>query len=736
MAQTTKTAAEQQMLTVIANVRAKFAELDALDSEFADLDAAMPMGDGGEQFNLLSEKREELETEIRSMRERVQLISEWEKFKGSGWSDEVQTELNALDSQFSAIADGASDAGMGAPIMPDMPMAPETPMTPEAPISPAAPVAPEVPAVDATADLSAAPATEPMPDEAIEAPPAEADPLAAPIASSKNAQIKEKTNYQLQEKKGSSTSAHLKKGDTTMANTSNLSLKEKLAEAKTKRDAIQKEAKTRVASAYTIAKTLLPSAPASVQESFTASLLAGNSTKVLKAALRQTAINAHYQKLAETFKEVHKMELNDLLEDPSVLNTEKKSVESELKGEPKSAGKVADDRKENGPQEGTYDDGRDGSEPKELDASKAAERPDAGEKPGQTQNLSDGKTEKAAGAKTACVGADCTGCKNADCKGKKANAKKADGEMPEEAPAPAAEAPVEEAAAPEAPAEAEAPTDLPPAVPENPEAEAAEILTDEKKNVLEEKITEAQDAISAIEQEILSEGDEELDLAKLEGEEDALGDFEGDDLEGAEEEFTMEALPEGEEGDGEELDFAKVFDPEGMDEKAASLANEGEEKSAAGEDDFFTPSAASNLEASMDDDGMGDMHDMFSLQGSDGDPLASLIAGLKSAAEVAGMDIVPSSTGEAADHFESDEAAGDDRDNETDHDGNLFFEALDSITPEAQGAKRTTQDSTNELELPKAAAKATLKKIRTAGGETVKAPRFDIGTALFGTDED
>lgn len=739
MAQTTKTSAEQKLLTVIANVRAKFAELDALDNEFADLDAALPMDDmggGGDQFNLLSEKREELETEIRAMRERVQLISEWEKFKGTGWSDEVQTELNALDSQFSAIADGASDAGMGAPPMPDMPMAPETPMVPEAPISPAAPVAPEVPAVDATADLSADPALEPMPDAAVDAP--IADPLAAPIASSKNAQIKEKINYELQDKKGSATSAHLKKGDNTMANTSNLSLKEKLAEAKSKREAIEKEARTRVASAYTIAKTLLPSAPAAVQASFTASLLAGNSTKVIKAALRQTAINAHYQKMAETFKEVHGVELNDpsLMEDPSVLNAEKKAVESELKGKAIAAGaKKADDTKETGPQEGTYDDGRDGSEPKELDASKAAERPDAGKNPGQTQNLSDGET-KAAAAKKACVGADCAGCKNADCKGKKANAKKADGEFPEEA-APVAEAPLpEEAAAPEAPEEIEAPAELPPAVPENPEAEAAEILTDEKKNVLEEKITEAQDAISAIEQEILSEGDEGLDLAKLEGEEDALGDLDGlDGEEGAEEEISLEEVPEGEDGEGEELDFSKVFDPEGMDEKAASLANEGEEKSAGGEDDFFGPSAASNLEASMDDDGMGDMHDMFSLQGSDGDPLASLIAGLKSAAEVAGMELIPSSTGEAADHFESEEATGEDRDNENDHSGNLFFEALDSITPEAQGAKRTTQDSTNELELPKAAAKATLKKIRTASGSD-KTPRFDIGSALFGNDDE
>ena len=65
--------------------------------------------------------------------------------------------------------------------------------------------------------------------------------------------------------------------------------------------------------------------------------------------LRQTAKNAHYSKLAETFKQVHKVELNDLLEDPSVLNAEKKAVESEIKGDPKNAtSKKADDRKDAG----------------------------------------------------------------------------------------------------------------------------------------------------------------------------------------------------------------------------------------------------------------------------------------------------------------------------------------------------------------------------------------------------
>ena len=546
-------------------------------------------------------------------------------------------------------------------------------------------------------------------------------------------QTKQKNNYETSDKKGSAAdSSHLKKGDTHMANTNNLSLKEKLAEVKNKREAISKEAKTRVASAWAIAKTMLPTAPTSVQKSLAASLLSGNSTKAIKAMLRQTAINAHYQKLAETFKEVHKVELNDLLEDPSVLKSEKSAVSSELSGDAKNANvKKADDRKENGPQEGTYDDGRDGSEPKEIDASKAAERPDAGEKPGQTQNLSDGKTEKAAAKKTACEGKDCKGCTNADCKGKKASTKKADGEFPpaEETAAPAEAAPVEEAAAP-VEGEIEAPAEFPEEVPGDPEGEATEILTDEKKQVLEEKIDEAQAAIKAIESEILEEGDEELDLAKLEGEEEALGGMEGEgegEIEGLDGE-VVEGDPE-----GDELDFSKVFDADAMEEKAASLANEGEEKSAAGEDDFFAPSG--NLGASMDDDGMGDMHDMFSLQGSDGDPLASLIAGLKEAAGVDGFDIVPSSTGEAANHFESDEATGEGRDNENDHSGDLWAETIEDITPEEQGAKRVKQDSTNELKLPKAASAPILKKIRTAGGPTVGAPKFDIGQALFGSDD-
>lgn len=163
----------------IAALKSKFAELDALDSDFADLDAVMPEGEGVEQFNLLSDKREELETEIRKKREYIQLLSEWEKLKGSGWSDDVQIELNSLDQQFADIAGGASDdMGLNAPL----PALPTTPMAPEAPGLPAVPPAPEVP-VDATTDPSLdAAAIEPPPTEA---PAPLAEPLEPPMASTK-----------------------------------------------------------------------------------------------------------------------------------------------------------------------------------------------------------------------------------------------------------------------------------------------------------------------------------------------------------------------------------------------------------------------------------------------------------------------------------------------------------------------------------------------------------------------
>lgn len=121
-----------------------------------------------------------------------------------------------------------------------------------------------------------------------------------------------------------------------MATAERKPLKERLAAVREAKQSAHKEAKARVASAWTLAKSMLPAAPQEIQFKLASSLLV-NSTKALTAMLRQTAINAHYTKIAEKFEQVHKVELNEFLEDESVLNKLKGEVESELKGETKSA---------------------------------------------------------------------------------------------------------------------------------------------------------------------------------------------------------------------------------------------------------------------------------------------------------------------------------------------------------------------------------------------------------------
>ena len=121
-----------------------------------------------------------------------------------------------------------------------------------------------------------------------------------------------------------------------MANEERKSLKERLAGLRDTKQAAHQEAKARVASAWTLAKSLLPTAPNEVQFKLASSLLA-NSTKALSAMLRQTAVNAHYTKIAEKFEQVHRVELNEFLEDESFLKKMKGEIEKELKGEAKSA---------------------------------------------------------------------------------------------------------------------------------------------------------------------------------------------------------------------------------------------------------------------------------------------------------------------------------------------------------------------------------------------------------------
>lgn len=281
------------------------------------------------------------------------------------WSEEIKGLLGEIDIEISDIAGGevaAPDAGLGMDMgMGDMGAAPDMAAPPMDAGVP--PVAPEAPAPD----MAAAPAAEPVPA----APAAEPAPLEAPMASksARKSSVSEKNSYQSPVKKGVSARSDTNKEGSTMANPTPAkasAVQEKLAEVKSQRENIRREAQQRVAAAWTIAKTMLPTAPAEIQKAAAANLLS-NSTNVLNAMLRQTAKNAHYAKeadkfaktqgiefgdfvkRAESFTSVHKKTMNDLMEEPSVLSSEKKSVESELKGDPKSASKVADDRKDAGP---------------------------------------------------------------------------------------------------------------------------------------------------------------------------------------------------------------------------------------------------------------------------------------------------------------------------------------------------------------------------------------------------
>ena len=178
-----------------------------------------------------------------------------------------------------------------------------------------------------------------------------------------------------------------------------------------------------------------------------------------------------------------------------------------------------------------------------------------------------------------------------------------------------------------------------------------------------------------------------------------------------------------------------------MEDKAAALANEGEEHMAA--EDYFAPTSAAGMESVLDDSGMqvASIEDYFSMQGADADPLYSLIASEnKTAEQVEGFDVLESFTGEVANKLKQHEAGPESRDNEADHDEDLFAEAMKDIKPEPQGAKRTPQDCVPELQAPKSASVApkkpdvrgSIKRVRPV----IASPKpVDIATALFGDDE-
>lgn len=112
-------------------------------------------------------------------------------------------------------------------------------------------------------------------------------------------------------------------------------LRERLAALKAKKAGLAKEAKVKVAAAWTIAKTMLPEAPAEIQHRF-ASAIVELDSKILCAAVKQAAVNAYWSKTAEDL-ESKGLPLNKFVDDESMLNKLKSEVEKELKGEAKNA---------------------------------------------------------------------------------------------------------------------------------------------------------------------------------------------------------------------------------------------------------------------------------------------------------------------------------------------------------------------------------------------------------------
>jgi hypothetical protein len=228
------------------------------------------------------------------------------------------------------------------------------------------------------------------------------------MASAKagNTQAGKKNSYQDPVKKGTSARSDMNKEGNNMANPTpaKASVQEKLAEVKTKREGIRREAQQRVAAAWTIAKTMLPTAPAEVQKAAASNLLQ-NPTNVLNAMLRQTAKNAHYSKLAEKFESVHKKTLNDLMEEPSVLASEKNQLKKNSKASQSlPLRRLLMTRSDAGPQTATYNDGRGcgggkHTEPKQMDAGSTASETEAQNRPENTVNKSEGDGKVAAAKK-------------------------------------------------------------------------------------------------------------------------------------------------------------------------------------------------------------------------------------------------------------------------------------------------------------------------------------------------
>ena len=557
--------------------------------------------------------------------------------------------------------------------------------------------------------------------------------------------------------------------------------------------------KMRVAAAWTLSKTMLPTAPEGEQYKFATNLLT-NSTQALKTALKQTAINAHYTRLGTQVEAALKTDLNDLLENPSVLTKEESAVTSELKGEAKNATpKKADDRTESGPLPAKYPEPK-RNEPDGMDGDHAADRP---KEPAEAM--------KAAASPKKAHSKDCKGCDECDPKKKddkkaavvapkkpaapvtpvkaapkKAEAdkpkdkdekkpeakkeavltpaakaaavaiatakaavaaakiaiakaaaptkmaapvkKKAEEEAPEEEPAdeePLEDAPEDEAPVDDAPAEGDMPVDDSlEEMPEEGEEEAEPF--DEEQADLTDAVEDIKADIETLEEAIADFAGEPEDLtlgegemAEPAGELETLGDLDA-------EAPLEEGAPLSPEGQEQELDLGAIFDEDAMSDKVSSLNDEDEVMEAGWAEEIFGPTDPSDLEAILEqEEGLTSPADMFALDGADNDPLAAMFASVKEAS----ADIVE--PGDLQSYFESSHGT-DNRDDVTDHDGDIGSDVLESLK---QPTRVETRDTSAKLQPPPKGA-AVIRRIKQAAPAAKAALNGNLAQLLFVDDPD
>lgn len=547
------------------------------------------------------------------------------------------------------------------------------------------------------------------------------------------------------------------------------------------KQAAELKAQQRTACAWTIAKTMLPNAPYGAQMRCATSLRE-NSTRVLKAMLRQTAINSHMTRVAEQLKEVHKIDMNDLLENPSVLTKEESGIAAEFRTEPKNAAsKKADDRKDAGPLPADYPDVK-RDEPSELDGSNAAKgRPESwtegpGSKEGSKQashgegcecktckkeaskQASHGEgcecksCKKEASAKRAAShgeGCECKDCKAAKkeasskkacgdgCKGdcghdhdhkKEAASKKADGEGDVVAADDAAAESSEDAtAADDAAADAgmEAADTTPAPADEAPieggdDAEAEPF--DEETAALEDSVEDLKADIEQIEEAIADFTDEPSDISfdseESEGGEEGEGDHDAFDL--FDEGSDAPEGAEGEGAEGDELNLDDIFDEGAMADKVSALNDEDVISIEENDgDDFFSPDDASELEELLNREQEEGFTSPGDMFSTRGVDDDPMARIFTSSKHAAEGEIV--APGELDNFFEANHGS-DTRDSDNDHDDDLFADIL-------RGAKQPTRDDKRDTQCNlKEPSKTASKKAPVKQAAGVRRIRQTAGT--------